>query len=83
MGFDEVYLSIIPNKTSLLIKNDKNYNRLIERVENHPRLKIPVISVWNEFTSKNYYQKGDSHWNCAGQKIWVDKVNEKLIANNE
>lgn len=82
MGFDEVYLSIIPNKTSLLIKNDDKYNHLLERVENHPDLTIPTISVWKEFSQQNYYQKGDSHWNCDGQKIWVDKVNEKLIANN-
>lgn len=82
MGFDEVYLSIIPNKTSLLIKDDQKYNRLLERVEQHPQLKGPLISVWEEFTSQNYYQKGDSHWNCAGQKIWVDKVNEQLKVNN-
>jgi hypothetical protein len=78
MGFDEVYLSIIPNKTSLLIKDNQKYNRLLERVEKHPDLQIPLISVWEEFSSQNYYQKGDSHWNCAGQKIWVDKVNSEL-----
>lgn len=82
MGFDEVYLSIIPNKTSLLIKEDQKYNRLLERVEKHPELQVPLISVWEEFTAKNYYQKGDSHWNCAGQKIWVDKVNQELTIDN-
>lgn len=80
MGFDEVYLSIIPNKSSLLIKEDPAYNHLLERVENHPALQMPVISVWQEFTTRNYYQKGDSHWDCAGQKVWVDKVNEKLVS---
>ena len=79
MGFDEVYLSVIPNKTSLLIKNDTDYNNLIERFESNPNLKMPLISVWNEFSKKNYYEKGDSHWNCEGQKIWVDKVNERLL----
>lgn len=78
LGFDEVYLSIIPNKSSLLIKEDTAYNHLVERVENHPDLQVPLISVWKAFTERNYYQKGDSHWDCAGQKIWVDAVNEKL-----
>lgn len=78
LGFEEVYLSVIPNKSSLLIKEDTAYNHLVERVENHPDLQMPVISVWKAFSEHNYYQKGDSHWNCAGQKIWVDAVNEKI-----
>lgn len=78
LGFDEVYLSIIPNKSSLLIRDDTAYNHLVERVEGHPDLQVPVISVWKAFTIKNYYQAGDSHWNCAGQKLWVDAVNERL-----
>jgi len=81
LGFDEVYLSIIPNKSSLLIREDAAYNHLVERVENHPELQMPVISVWKAFVAENYYQKGDSHWNCAGQKIWVDAVNERLSAH--
>lgn len=78
LGFDEVYLSVIPNKSSLLIRDDTAYNRLVERVENHPALEIPLISVWKAFADKNYYQKGDSHWDCAGQKVWVDQVNAAL-----
>lgn len=78
LGFDEVYLSIIPNKSSLLIKEDKAYNHLVERVEGHSDLQVPLISVWKAFTERNYYQKGDSHWDCAGQKVWVDAVNEQL-----
>ena len=78
LGFDEVYLSVIPNKSSLLIKDEAAYNHLVERVENHPELQMPVISVWKAFTEQNYYEKGDSHWTCAGQKIWVDAVNERL-----
>jgi len=83
LGFDEVYLSVIPNKSSLLIKDDEAYNHLVERVENHPDLQVPVISVWKEFAAKNYYQKGDSHWDCAGQKVWVGKVNERLVGSSE
>lgn len=80
LGFDEVYLSIIPNKTSCVVKDSTSYNHLLQRVENHPELKMPVISVWDEFSAENYYQKGDSHWNCEGQKIWVDKVNRLILA---
>ncbi|MCP9770971.1 hypothetical protein EGI22_23955 [Lacihabitans sp. LS3-19] len=79
LGFDEVYLSIIPNKTSILAPEMGKYNHLIERVEANQDLKMPIISVFSAFENKNYYLKSDSHWNCEGQKIWVDKVNEKIL----
>ena len=79
LGFDEVYLSIIPNKTSILAPEMGKYNHLIERVEANQDLEMPIISVFSTFENKNYYLKGDSHWNCEGQKIWVDKVNEKIL----
>jgi hypothetical protein len=78
MGFDEVYISIIPNKSSLLLTEDARYNRLVERIERHADLEVPLISVWEDFQRKDYYMKGDSHWNCEGQQIWVDKVNRIL-----
>jgi hypothetical protein len=78
LGFDEVYISVIPNKSSLLLTQDARYNRLVERIEQHPALEVPVISVWEEFRQKDYYLKGDSHWNCEGQQVWVDKVNRIL-----
>ena len=78
LGFDEVYLSVIPNKSSLLIRDEAAYNHLVERVEAHPALEVPLISVWRAFAAGNYYRKGDSHWDCAGQKIWVDQVNSIL-----
>jgi hypothetical protein len=79
LGFDEVYLSIIPNKTSILAQDLGEYNHLIERIEGNKSLKMPTISIFQDFSSKNLYLKGDSHWNCEGQQIWVDKVNEKLL----
>jgi hypothetical protein len=79
LGFDEVYLSIIPNKTSLLAQDLGEYNHLIERIEGNNNLKMPVIGVYQELIKKNMYLKGDSHWDCEGQQIWVDKVNEKLL----
>ena len=79
LGFDEVYLSIIPNKTSILAQDLAEYNHLVERIEGDSNLKMPIISIFQDFRKKNLYLKGDSHWNCEGQKIWVDKVNEKLL----
>ncbi len=79
LGFDEVYLSIIPNKTSVLAQDLGKYNHLIEKIEGNNNLKMPMISVYQDFLKKNLYLKGDSHWNCEGQQIWVDKVNEKLL----
>ena len=79
IGFDEVFLSIIPNKTSILAPDLGPYNHLLERIEGNPEIKMPIISIYKEFSRKNYYLKGDSHWNCEGQQIWVDKVNEKLL----
>jgi hypothetical protein len=79
LGFDEVYLSIIPNKTSVLAQDLGEYNHLIERMEGNKDLKMPVISVYADFMKKNLYLKGDSHWNCEGQQIWIDKVNERLL----
>ncbi|HLO43287.1 MAG TPA: hypothetical protein VK175_03070 [Leadbetterella sp.] len=79
LGFDEVYLSIIPNKTSVLAQDLGSYNHLIEKIEGDQKLKMPFISVYQDFLKRNLYLKGDSHWNCEGQQIWVDKVNEKLF----
>lgn len=79
LGFNEVFLSVIPNKTTLYGKDLGQYNHLIERIEKHPKLKMPVISIFEEFQKGEYYLKGDSHWNCAGQQIWVDKINEAVL----
>jgi hypothetical protein len=78
LGFDEVYLSIIPNKTTRYGKDLGHYNQLIDRIEHNPDLKMPVISVLKEFESGDYYLKGDSHWNCAGQQLWLNKVNQAI-----
>ncbi|UTA66408.1 hypothetical protein [Emticicia sp. 21SJ11W-3] len=79
-GFDEVYLSIAPNKSSVLGKDLGNYNRLIERVQQHPGLKAPYFDIYTPFSSskKMLYDVGDTHWNCEGKQIWLDAVNEKL-----
>lgn len=79
-GFDEVYLTIIPNKTTIVARKMGTYNHLIERVQNHPALRTPIIDVWPLFNqhSTEVYALSDTHWSCFGQKIWVEKVTEAL-----
>jgi hypothetical protein len=80
VGFDEVYLSIIPNKTSILGTDLGEYNHLIERIQRNPELKIPFFDIYTPYhnSKKPLYEKGDSHWNCEGKKIWLNLVNSKL-----
>ncbi len=79
-GFDEVYLAIIPNKTSIVAPQVGNYNHLIERVQQHSQLQTPVVDCWRVFRQANgpVYLKSDTHWNCTGQTLWLEKVNEAL-----
>ncbi|WP_247235045.1 hypothetical protein [Telluribacter sp. SYSU D00476] len=81
MGFDHVVLSIIPNKSSVLIPHFYNYNRLIERVYNHPALPIPYVDVLEDFRKikEKSYLVGDSHWTCQGQYLWLEKVNKLIL----
>jgi hypothetical protein len=79
-GFDEVYLSIIPNKTSILGTDLGEYNHLIQRIQRDSELKIPFFDIYTPYfhSKKILYEKGDSHWNCEGKQIWLDLVNSKL-----
>jgi hypothetical protein len=79
-GFDEVYLSIIPNKVSIMSPDLGTYNHLIERIQADKRVSIPTIDIYSEFikSPNKYYLKSDSHWNTNGRDIWLGKVNEFL-----
>lgn len=79
-GFDEVYLSVIPNKVTILDPEMGVYNHMLERVYEHPDLAAPVIDVYKDLKKreKNYYLHSDSHWNCNGIEVWVKKVNETI-----
>lgn len=79
-GFDEVYLSIIPNKTSIVAPEMGKYNHLVERVQTHPLLKTPFIDSWTSFSQhrQEVYSNSDTHWNCKGQAIWLEKMNEVI-----
>jgi hypothetical protein len=77
MGFDFVALSIIPNKVSVLNPDYDTYNQLIERIYQHPKLSVPYIDVLADFRSmgRAAYLKGDSHWTCEAQNLWLNKTN--------
>ncbi|MEA5457420.1 hypothetical protein VB796_00115 [Arcicella sp. LKC2W] len=79
-GFDEVYLSVIPNKISILSPDLGNYNRLIERIQSDKRVQTPIIDTYADFRKSpdKIYLKSDTHWSCAGRDIWLEKVNKIL-----
>ncbi len=79
-GFDEVLLSIIPNKATLEEPNRGAYNHLIERVQQHRGLTVKAIDVYTPFRAQHPapYLLGDSHWNCTGRKLWLDAVANRL-----
>ncbi len=78
MGFNEVYLSIIPNKVSILAPNLGDYNYVLERIQHHPDLKVKYLDVYSIFKKQpqKVYSKSDTHWNCNGSSIWQGVVND-------
>jgi hypothetical protein len=77
-GFDEVYLSIIPNPATIV--QPQGYNRLIPLVEQHPALKMKVLSVYELYQKQGskIYRPGDTHWNNDGLQFWLKEVNDML-----
>jgi hypothetical protein len=80
-GFDEVYLSIIPNKVSVVSPDLGKYNHLIERIETDKRVQTPLIKTYEDFkkSPQKYYLKSDTHWNCEGRNLWLEKVILKTL----
>ncbi|MEO6149866.1 MAG: hypothetical protein ABIN95_09985 [Mucilaginibacter sp.] len=80
LGFDEVYLSMIPNPVTIIAPEMGNYNHLISRIQENPDLKMPYIDMYKKFkaTKENIYQPTDTHWNNRGFKLWVDEFNKTL-----
>ncbi len=83
LGYDKIILSIIPNKTSILGRDLGVYNDLVKRVQNHPDLEMEVLDSFTAFNKmgSQAYAKGDTHWSCSGQTIWLEKLN-KIILNS-
>ncbi|MFC5408203.1 hypothetical protein ACFPMF_02700 [Larkinella bovis] len=82
LGFDQVYVSIIPNKTSIYAPDmgPLPYNHLIERVQQSPRLAVPTIDIYTPYKASKIplYESSDAHWNCDGRLIWMREVAKKL-----
>ncbi|RVU02366.1 hypothetical protein EOD41_00035 [Mucilaginibacter limnophilus] len=80
LGFDEVYLSIIPSAVTILAPNMGEYNNIIPRIQNHPDLKMPYIDIYKKFrySKESIYQTSDMHWNYNGFRIWVNEFNKTL-----
>lgn len=78
MGFEKVYLSVIPNAVSVYDEHRLAYNHLLQHIES--KTNIPLISVYNAFKQdkRNLYSRSDAHWNTTGYGIWISKVNEAL-----
>ncbi|MFT4031840.1 MAG: hypothetical protein QM669_05440 [Siphonobacter sp.] len=79
-GFEEIYLSIIPNKTTIVAPNMGRYNHLIERIQANKRLKMKVIDAYSIIKplGSAAYQPGDSHWTCDTRDRWLRAVNALL-----
>lgn len=76
MGFGEVYLTLIPNKSTVLAPTLGTYNHQIERVERHPALQPTVISLIDTVRrNPGWYHLGDGHWNRQGRRYWLNRVN--------
>lgn len=80
-GFDEVYLSIIPNPATLL--QPALYNNLIPRLQHNGhrvKLAMPFIDVYALFRvqPEQYYLRGDTHWTMKGRQKWLREVNAML-----
>ena len=82
-GFDEVYFSFLPNPATIL--QPQGYNQLIPRIEHHPGLQAPLISMYQPFlkAGKRIFRPGDTHWNNEGLQIWLSAVNKVLVQHNE
>ena len=76
MGFNEVYVCLVPNKVTILDPTHWTYNRQIERVEANPRFEAPIITTIDTLRQHpDWYHISDGHWNRKGKKFWLRQVN--------
>jgi hypothetical protein len=84
MGFNEVYLSMIPNKATVLGQKLGDYNHVLQRIVNHKQLKVKTIDVYPALaqSKERVFHISDTHWNCRGSSIWQALVNEEIMKYN-
>ena len=84
LGFKEVYFCFIPNKVTVCEPDRSRHNNQIERIETHPDLLAPVLSIHQEVRKHpEWYHKGDGHWNANGKRIWIKAVNNLVQRTSE
>lgn len=83
LGFDKVYFVIVPNKVTVMddaVNDSKGHNHLIQRVYNHPKRDSLMIDVCTPLIERSkstiIYHPNDTHWNCEGEQVFIDIVNE-------
>nr|ARK13010.1 hypothetical protein A6C57_23225 [Fibrella sp. ES10-3-2-2] len=77
MGFNEVYVCLVPNKVTILEPTRGTYNHQIERIEANPRFEAPIITTIDTLRQHpDWYHLGDGHWNKKGKKFWLRQVNQ-------
>jgi hypothetical protein len=84
-GFDEVYLSIIPNPVTIL--QPPHYNNLIPELQQADSLKcMHIIDMYNPFSKDpdpgRLFRVGDTHWSNKGIQLWLKTVNAELKKQN-
>lgn len=80
MGFDEVYLNVLPNKVSWQEPTLGQYNQLLDRVLTHEKLELSVIDTRPHLKKLNgpVFYRSDTHWTCPAKGIWVNQINDIL-----
>jgi hypothetical protein len=79
-GFKKVLISIPANPVAILKTEELPTNDLLNRLKNHPSLKVEIVDPSDSLkvnASQNYF-KSDSHWNNNGAKIWLAYLNRSL-----
>jgi hypothetical protein len=85
LGFDQVIISIIPNKVTILEPTLGNYNLLLPRLQEKFVAKgIKFVDTYSSFkaSKQTLYYTSDSHWNCTGKQWWLTELNHSIKKHN-
>jgi hypothetical protein len=89
MGFTKVYATVMPNKVSIIAPEfkGKHYNHLADKVMNAPGLEPAFIDIYSllekAHEQRQVFLYNDTHWNCAGEQVLVDYINENILADHQ
>ena len=84
-GFDEVYLSLVPNAVTIL--SPTHYNGLIPSLQQADSLPcmciIDIYSLYSKHPDPGkLFRIGDTHWSNEGIQLWLNSVNTELQKQN-